>query len=181
MHPAKAILVGIYVLLTVRIPHLYLSNFFCDTSIYQTAKGVTASYDSLEYLFGCVGSFLKRVHIYANTPLTPSMTDIIIKIMAELLSVLALSTTQIKQGRLSKSLVVHESPSVEPVTEKFGKTLFGEREIEAVLQRLDRLTQEEAQMALAQTLEGVYGLANNTKMILDGGKTLSAWLLRLLK
>jgi hypothetical protein len=67
------------------------------------------------------------------------------------------------------------------VTEKFGKTLFGEREIEAVLQRLDRLTQEEAQMAVAQTLEGVHGLANNTKMILEGGKTLSAWLLRLLK
>jgi hypothetical protein len=30
------------------------------------------------------------------------MTDIVVKIMAELLSVLALATKQIKQGRLSK-------------------------------------------------------------------------------
>ena len=35
-------------------------------------------------------------------PPTPIMTDIIIKIMVELLSVLALATNQIKQGRFSK-------------------------------------------------------------------------------
>lgn len=162
-------------------PPLYVQKQICDISTYQTAKGVTTSYDALEHLFGCLGSFLNRVRIYANTPLTPSMTDIIVKIMAELLSVLALSTTQIKQGRLSKSFVGHESPSVEPAAERFGKTLFGEREIEAVLQRLDRLTQEESRMALAQTLEGIHGLVNNTKMILDGGKNLSARLLRELK
>lgn len=35
------------------------------------------------------------------------MTDIIIKIMVELLSVLALATKQIKQGRLSKYAVTY--------------------------------------------------------------------------
>jgi hypothetical protein len=33
------------------------------------------------------------------------MTDIIIKIMVEVLSVLSLATNQVKQGRLSKLLV----------------------------------------------------------------------------
>ena len=35
------------------------------------------------------------------------MTDIIVKIMAELLSVLALATKQIKQGRFSKYALLH--------------------------------------------------------------------------
>jgi hypothetical protein len=51
---------------------------------------------------------------------------------------------------------------------KFVKKLFGESEIEAVLQRLDRLTQEEARMTGAQTLEVVYRLVNNVKVVMDG-------------
>jgi hypothetical protein len=46
--------------------------------------------------------------------------------------------------------------------------LLGESEIEAVLQRLDRLTQEEAQMTVAQTLGVVHGLFNNLKVVMDG-------------
>jgi hypothetical protein len=37
-----------------------------------------------------------------------------------------------------------------------------------VLQRLDRLTQEEARMTVAQTLEVVHGLVNNMKVVMDG-------------
>jgi len=35
------------------------------------------------------------------------MTDIIVKILVELLSVLALATKQIKQGRFSKRAIFH--------------------------------------------------------------------------
>jgi hypothetical protein len=52
--------------------------------------------------------------------------------------------------------------------EKFAKKLLGEREIEAVLQRLDRLTQEEGRMTVAQTLEVVHGLVNNVKVVMNG-------------
>ena len=38
-------------------------------------------------------------------PPTPTMTDVIVKIMIELLSVLALATKQIEQGRFSKCAV----------------------------------------------------------------------------
>jgi hypothetical protein len=86
----------------VYVPLVFLPKFPCDTWICQAARDVTSSYDALSDLFEQLGSFVKRLDIYTNTPLTPIMTDMIVKLMAELLSVLALATKQITQGRLSK-------------------------------------------------------------------------------
>ena len=58
-------------------------------------------------------------------------------------------------------------------SEKFAKKLLGESEIEAVLQRLDRLTQEEGRVTVAQTLEVVYGLMNIVKVVMDGKQSFS--------
>lgn len=52
--------------------------------------------------------------------------------------------------------------------EMFVKKLLGESEVEAVLQRLDRLTQDEAQRTVAQTLSVVHGLVNNVRVVMDG-------------
>ena len=52
--------------------------------------------------------------------------------------------------------------------EKFAKKLLGENEIESVLRRLDRLTQEEGRMTLVQTLEIVCGLVHNVKVVING-------------
>ncbi|KAI9435161.1 hypothetical protein H4582DRAFT_2080077 [Lactarius indigo] len=131
--PAKAIFAGVDVLIAA-------------------ASDVSSSYDALVDLFECLGNFLKRLRIYTDLPLTPSMTEISVKIMVELLSVLALATKQVKQGRFKK----------------FAKKLLGESEIEGVLRRLDRLTQEEGRMTMAQTLEVVYGLVNNVKVVING-------------
>ena len=60
--------------------------------------------------------------------------------------------------------------------EKFAKKLLGESEIEAVLHRLDRLTQEEGRMTMAQTLEVVHCLMNNVKVVMDGTQSLLGWL-----
>lgn len=96
------------------------------------------------------------------------------KVLAELLSVLGLATKQIKMGRFSKHIylygTIRRSPrSAEYETAKFGKKLLGEGDIKAVLHRLDRLTQEEAQVTVAETLEVVRGLVNNMKVVMDGG------------
>ena len=48
------------------------------------------------------------------------------------------------------------------------KKLRGENDIEATLQRLDRLTLDESRATAAQTLEVVYGLVRNTKVVMDG-------------
>ena len=52
--------------------------------------------------------------------------------------------------------------------EKFVKKLFGENDVDAVLQRLDRLTLDEARTMAAQTLEVVYGLFQNMRVAIDG-------------
>ena len=129
---------------------------------------MTSSYDALLDLFECLGNFLKRLEIYTMIPPTPMMTDIIVKIMVELLSVLALATKQISQGRFSEYAVIYTLPIAQRVTEKFAKKLLGDSEIEAVLQKLDRLTQDEARMTVAQTLGVVHGLVGNMKVVMEG-------------
>ena len=56
-------------------------------------------------------------------------------------------------------------------SEKFAKKLLGESEIEAVLQRLDRLTQDEARITVAQTLGVVHSLVGNVKTVLEGERS----------
>ena len=51
---------------------------------------------------------------------------------------------------------------------KFVKKFFKEKDIEAVLERLDRLTQDEARTAAAQTLAVVHGLVQNMRGFMDG-------------
>lgn len=69
----------------------------------QTAKYVRASYDALVDIFECIENFLRRLRIYSDIPLTSATSEVVIKILVELLSVLALATKQIKRGRFSKT------------------------------------------------------------------------------
>jgi hypothetical protein len=124
-------------------------------------------------LFEYLGSFVKRLDIYTKIDLTPMMTDIIVKIMVQLLSVLSLATKQISQKRFSKCALTYILPVAQCTTEKFAKKLLGESEIEAVLQRLDRLTQEEARITVAQTLGVVHGLVRNVRIIMEGAQCLN--------
>jgi hypothetical protein len=61
-------------------------------------------------------------------------------------------------------------PDTHSAVEKFTKRLLGEKDVEAVLQRLDRLTQDEARMTVAQTLDIVYGLVGNMRVVMDGAQ-----------
>ena len=96
------------------------------------------------------------------------MTDIIVKIMVELLSVLALATKQINQGRFSKCAITCTLRMAQRVLEKFAKKLFGESAVETVLQRLDRLTHDEARMTVAQTLGVVHRLVGHVRVVMEG-------------
>ncbi len=68
----------------------------------QATKDVSASYDALIDLLESIENFLGRLDIYTKIPLTAAMTDIIIKLLVEVLSTLALATKQAKQGQLSE-------------------------------------------------------------------------------
>ena len=140
-----------------------------DVQAYQAVKGVIDDYNGLVDLFESVEQFLNRLEIYTKVPHTVAMTEIIVKILVELLSILALTTKQIKQGRTSKSVLDEILFYLtQRMAEKIAKKFLGEKDIEAVLKRLDRLTQDEARSTAAQTLEVVYGLVQNMKVVMDG-------------
>jgi hypothetical protein len=79
--------------------------FVISPSVFQTAKYVRESYDALVDVFECIENFLRRLKIYTEIPPTPAMTETLVKIMIELLSVLALATKQINQGRFSRCIL----------------------------------------------------------------------------
>ena len=54
---------------------------------------------------------------------------------------------------------------------KLLKKVLGEHQIESVLQRLDRLTLDEAHTTAAQTLGVVHGLIQNMRVVMSGEAT----------
>ena len=69
---------------------------------FQAAKDVRASHETLLDIFGRVEMFFRRLEMYTEVPLTTEMTEVIIEIMAEVLSVVGIATKEIKQGRASE-------------------------------------------------------------------------------
>jgi len=59
---------------------------------------------------------------------------------------------------------------------KLVKKILGENKVESVLQRLGRLTLDEARATATQTLEVVHGLVQNMRTVMDGEATLSSLL-----
>jgi hypothetical protein len=64
----------------------------------QAAKDVRTSHETLLDIFGRIEMFFRRLEMYTEVPLTTEMTDVIIEIMAEVLSVLGIATKEIKAG-----------------------------------------------------------------------------------
>jgi len=119
---------------------------------YSAVKNSRASsYDTLVELFASFENFLGRLRIYTGIPPTPVLTDLLVKIIAELLYTLALATKHVKRGRFKK----------------FVKNIRRENDIGVALRRLDRLTSDEGRATAAQTLEVVYNLVQHRRVILD--------------
>jgi hypothetical protein len=103
----------------------------------QAAKDVRAGQDTLVDIFERIEMFFHRLEIYTEVRPTTEMMDISIQIMVEVLSILGIVMKEVKQGRIKK----------------YGKKLIGRTDMEDALKRLDKLTQEEARMAVAQNLK----------------------------
>ncbi|KAH9046075.1 ankyrin repeat-containing domain protein [Lactarius hengduanensis] len=142
--PAKVIFAGFSVLLAVCI--IPILDPVPLIQISQTAKASKAGHNALVDLFERVGSFLKRLKIYSGIPLTAEINEVFGKIIVEILSILALSTKEMERGR----------------TRRFLHRLLGGTDIEDALRRLDKLTQEEARMIMAQVLKFTHDLMSAT-------------------
>ena len=100
--PAKAIFAGISILLEVCVVIGFSQVIPCDIYLFQAIKDVGKSYDAILELFESFESFLRRLDIYTRIPSTTAMSEVILKILIELLSTISLAIQQAKQGRLSE-------------------------------------------------------------------------------
>jgi hypothetical protein len=75
---------------------------YFDTHGSQAAKDASASQEKLIELFNRIERFFQRLEIYIGITPTTAMTDIIIEIMVEVLTILAIATKEVKRGRLSE-------------------------------------------------------------------------------
>jgi hypothetical protein len=60
-------------------------------------------------IFVRIENFFKRLESYTEVPPTAAMTDTIVKIMIEVLSILAIATKEVNQGRSSESIDIRKS------------------------------------------------------------------------
>jgi len=67
-------------------------------------RDLAADHDTLIHLFERIHFFLQRLNGYTGIPLTNEFTELLGKIMAQILSILAISTKVLAQSRMSASL-----------------------------------------------------------------------------
>ncbi len=102
VHPsAKPIFTGIGVLLAIRSSVFPFVHPF-NADILQAAKNVWASYDTLVDLFERIHFFLKRLGVHTRISSADDMVEILVKILAEVLSILSIATKEMQQNRASK-------------------------------------------------------------------------------
>ncbi|KAI9438100.1 hypothetical protein H4582DRAFT_1878685, partial [Lactarius indigo] len=115
------------------------------------AKDVAASKDTLAELFERIGFFFNRLETYTEVTPTAAMTNISTKIMMEVLTIFGIATKELRRGSAKKLL----------------KKLTGKTDLEDAVKKLDRLTQEEARMALAEVLKMTHIVHDDVKVV-DG-------------
>jgi len=71
----------------------------------QEAKGRISNCDALIDLLESIEHFVNCLYIYTQIPPTHTVDEIVVKILVELISMLALVTEQLKQRRSSESVL----------------------------------------------------------------------------
>jgi hypothetical protein len=122
------------------------------------------SHNTIMHLFERIHLFLQRLNRYTEMPLTDDLTELLGKIMAQLLSILALSTKAVMDRRISElNHSLYLSSLADHGTEKLLKKLAGRSEIEDAMLQLDTLTKEESLVIVARTLEVTYRVDGNVE------------------
>ena len=119
----------------------------------QAARDTAASRNTLIELFDKIKDFFLRLKTYTEVPSTPDMTNVMGKIMAEVLSLLAIATKEMKERRTSAFISYASLSSTYFRTEKFFKKLVGRTDIEDALQKMNKLEQGELRSVAAQVLK----------------------------
>jgi len=100
--------------------------------------------ETLIHLFERIQFFLQRLTTYIKMPLTNDLTELLGKIMAQILHIPALSTKAMTESRTSKLSLNLCTSLAEYGSETFSKKLLGRTDVDDALLRLDKLTKEES-------------------------------------
>ena len=86
------------------VPFSRLCRFPCDTQLSQLAKGEISNFDALVYWLESIESFIGRLSVYIDQTLPPAVVEIVVKIIVELISTLALVTKKLKKRKRGESV-----------------------------------------------------------------------------
>lgn len=115
-------------------------------------------------LFERIETFFKRLERYIHVQQPPGMEDVIVRVMVEVLSILAIATKEINQSSPSALIRGDGPPSLAHSSlEALLKKLVGRADIKYALQRLDKLIQDEVWMATAEGLRTTQGIYNEVE------------------
>ena len=103
--PSKAIQAGLAILLDVRAILRFICRWLGDAPVIQSAKGLTSNSDAIVDLLQSIEHFLNRLDSYTQIPTTPAMDELVVKILVEIISILALVTKELKHQRPSESVL----------------------------------------------------------------------------
>ena len=91
-----------------------LRKFLCSIpshiQVHQAAKGLKPDHDEIVDLLESIEHLLKPLDVYTQSPPTPAIDEMVVKIMAELLSTIALTTKELQQGRSSMFVLADVLP-----------------------------------------------------------------------
>ena len=82
------------------------------THLTQAARDTAARREVLIELFDRMEDFFVRLQTYTEVPPVAAMTDVMGKLMAEVLSMLAIATKEMKRGRTSGFISCVELPHI---------------------------------------------------------------------
>jgi len=82
-----------------------------DVQVNQAADGVITSFDALAEMLESIERFINRLRIYTEMSHSmPAVDEIVVKLMVELTSTLALVTRKLKKRRLRESFLTDMLP-----------------------------------------------------------------------
>jgi len=80
----------------------------------QFAKGEISNFDALVDWLESIENFIGRLGIYTDITLPPAMVEVVVKIMEELISTLALVTIKLKERKRGELILADVLPYSAP-------------------------------------------------------------------
>jgi hypothetical protein len=115
----------------VSLSYLTYVPFSCsyvdrNVRVIQSAKGIISNCDALVDLLESIEHFLNRLDIYTRISPAPAIDEMVVKILVEIISTLALVTEELKQRQSSESILTEILLCSTPCSQIRKKILQGE-------------------------------------------------------